>query len=191
MSSLRDSERRALLIIARQALVEATEHRREAVIHLAPEVPRAPAGAFVTLWKHKKLRGCVGQLEANEPLARVVAHCAFGASLDDPRFEPVAPAELPELEIEIPVLSAPIWITHSQVKAQVKIGEHGLLISRGSRRGAAAGGRGTGLERRALPGRNQHQGGLPRDAWRDPNARIEAFTAEAFSEADFADLSAA
>jgi hypothetical protein len=86
------------------------------------------------VWKRERLRGCIGQREATEPLARVVAHCACDAALEDPRFEPVIPAELTELEIEISVLSAPFRIAPLQVTAQVNVGEHGLIISRGNYR---------------------------------------------------------
>jgi AmmeMemoRadiSam system protein A len=188
MCSLHDSDRRALLSIARQALVEAAEHRREAAIPIVPEALRPPAGAFVTLWKRKKLRGCIGQVEATEPLARVVAHCAYGAALEDPRFEPVAPAELPELEIEISVLSAPFRIAPLQATAQVKLGEHGLIISLGNYRGVllprVAVEQGWTAER--LLDETSIKAGLSRDAWRDPNSRIEAFTAEVFGESGFA-----
>jgi AmmeMemoRadiSam system protein A len=184
MCFLHDSDRRALLSIARQALVEAAEHGRETVIPFVPEAVRPPAGAFVTLWKRKKLRGCIGQLEATEPLARVVAHCTCGAALEDPRFEPVAPAELPELEIEISVLSAPFSVTPSQVKA----GGHGLIVSRGNYRGVllprVAVEQGWTAEQ--LLDETSIKAGLPRDAWRDSNTRIEAFTAEVFLESDFA-----
>jgi AmmeMemoRadiSam system protein A len=188
MYSLHDSVRRALLLIARQALIEAAENRREPAVQIVPDALRMPARAFVTLWKGKKLRGCIGHVEATEPLARVVAHCARGAALEDPRFAPVTPAELPELQIEISVLSAPFRIAASQVN----VGEHGLIITRGNYRGVllprVASEHGWTAER--LLDETSIKAGLPRDAWRDVNTRIEAFTAEVFSEADYAGVAA-
>ena len=66
----------------------------------------SPGGAFVTLHRRGRLRGCVGQLPSPESLAAVVAHCAQAAALEDPRFEPVSPEELADIEIELSILSA-------------------------------------------------------------------------------------
>jgi AmmeMemoRadiSam system protein A len=119
-----------------------------------------------------------------DPLALVVAHCAFGAALEDPRFAPVSPEELPELEIEISVLSPSFRIAASQVIA----GEHGVVISQGHCRGVllpkVAIEQGWSAER--LLDETSIKAGLPREAWSDPNTCIEAFTAEVFSELDFA-----
>jgi AmmeMemoRadiSam system protein A len=184
MFSLDDSGRRALLIIARKSVVEGVQCRRESALTSVPVALRSPAGAFVTLWKRKRLRGCIGQLDATSPVALVVAHCAFGAALEDPRFAPVSSEELPELEIEISVLSPSFQI----VASQVIVGEHGVVISRGHYRGVllpkVAIEQGWSAER--LLDETSIKAGLPREAWREPNTCIEAFTAEVFSESDFA-----
>jgi AmmeMemoRadiSam system protein A len=64
--------------------------------------------AFVTLHRDGLLRGCIGQLVATEPLVRCVADRARAAALSDPRFHPVEPHELDELDIEVSVLSEPV-----------------------------------------------------------------------------------
>ena len=62
-------------------------------------------GAFVTLTLHRKLRGCVGNLSDNQPLARSVADAAHNAAFRDHRFAPMAREELDATRIEISVLS--------------------------------------------------------------------------------------
>jgi hypothetical protein len=51
------------------------------------------------------LRGCIGTLEARQPLAQDVQEHAIAAALNDPRFAPVSPAELDEIEIEVSCLT--------------------------------------------------------------------------------------
>jgi len=62
-------------------------------------------GAFVTLHKHGKLRGCIGHIRGQQPLIETVSEMAIAAAFQDPRFPAVTREELPELEIEISVLT--------------------------------------------------------------------------------------
>jgi AmmeMemoRadiSam system protein A len=122
----------------------------------------------------------VGQVFSELPLIDVVAYCARAAALSDPRFKPVRPDELPGIEIEISVLS-PLEIV---VPAQIEAGKHGLLVSRGRQRGVllpqvASDFHWTGMR---LVEETCEKAGLARDAWKDSETRIEAFTAEVFSE---------
>jgi AmmeMemoRadiSam system protein A len=129
------------------------------------------------------LRGCIGQLASADPLVQVVAHCARVAALEDPRFEPVGAHELPELDIELSVLSVLFEIKYDQIV----IGKHGLLISRGWQRGVLL--PQVATEHRWPAERFLEEtctkAGLERDAWRHPDTRVEAFTAEIFCESDF------
>jgi AmmeMemoRadiSam system protein A len=183
MSSLVERERQLLLEVARSVLTAAVE-RRDFLENLpTSEILQRPAGAFVTLRRRGRLRGCMGQLASGEPLVRVVAHCAKSSALEDPRFEPVRPQEVAELEIELSVLSPLFEISLNQIE----IGKHGLLIGRGLQRGVllpqvAAEFRWTAerfLEETCT------KAGIERDAWKHPDTRVEAFTAEIFSESDF------
>lgn len=70
-----------------------------------PGALRKPAACFVTLHLSGNLRGCIGGLEAERPLAHAVCHAARNAALCDPRFMPVTPEEVPLLEIEVSVLT--------------------------------------------------------------------------------------
>ena len=64
-----------------------------------------PGAAFVTLHKNKILRGCVGTLEAHQPLICDIANNAFAAAFRDPRFPQVTDDELTQLQLEISVLT--------------------------------------------------------------------------------------
>ena len=62
---------------------------------------------FVTLTRKGQLRGCIGSLEACEPLAQDVREHAIAAAMNDYRFSPIQPDELPEIKIEISRLTIP------------------------------------------------------------------------------------
>lgn len=183
MSPLPETERRALLELARRALTESVLHGSSPEIPLPTENLAEPAGVFVSIHHEGRLRGCLGKVEAIASVAEAVVFCAVSVARDDPRFEPVRAEELPGLEIEISVLSRlePI------MPEQIEVGRHGLLVRRGAFRG---------LLLPQVPAHYHWSGarfleetcvkaGLPRDAWEDPETRIEAFTAEVFSEAEF------
>src|SRR3984893_18809163 len=91
MLPLADSAKQTLLNVARRAVILAVE-RREILQDLPDdEVLRQPGNAFVTLHRMGRLRGCVGQVASKEPLVSVVAYCAMGDGLDEPRFAPMTP----------------------------------------------------------------------------------------------------
>jgi AmmeMemoRadiSam system protein A len=144
----------------------------------------ADAACFVTLWQseHGRLRGCRGEFSAHQPLPAAVAQMALAAALDDPRFAPVAPAELPQLRIEISVLS-PLQPIQPQA---IQLGKHGLLLVQGDRRGLLlpAVPIEHHMEREQFLDALCHKAGLPADAWRDPATALWAFETEAWKEPD-------
>ena len=180
MSPLTEQDRKTLLRLARQAFEDgvcgAFEPRE--LPHPAPALIEC-RGAFVTLRKHGELRGCIGYVQSSAPLYKTIQECAVAAALGDPRFRPVTPDETPLLHLEISVLTTPEEVAPDQIV----IGQHGLIISRGFRRGlllpqvpvAWNWDREQFLEQTCL------KAGLPSGAWRN-GARIEAFTAEIFEE---------
>jgi AmmeMemoRadiSam system protein A len=181
--SLSKEDQRTLLEISRQAIVEAILHGRVWL----PQAPQGKLaerrGVFVTLDRRGKLRGCVGQVSAPDPLAFAAAHCAVAAAHDDARFSPVRPQEIQELTIEISVLSAFETIQ----PAQIEIGKHGLMVVRGQFRGVLL--PQVAVEHHWTPERFLREtcdkAGLPEDAWKSPETQLFGFTAELFSEVDF------
>lgn len=95
----------------------------------------APGAAFVTLRTPAgNLRGCVGSLEAHQPLAADVVHNAFRAAFHDPRFAPLRAEELGDLAIEVSILSAPEPIaaaSEAELLAALVPHEDGLILEDG------------------------------------------------------------
>ena len=182
MSSLAEGEKKLLLEVARGALTAAVERRG------IPEFPThaplsQPAGAFVTITRDGRLRGCIGQLPSGVRLIEVVAFCARGVASEDPRFPPVQPGELSTLDIELSVLSELTDIQPDEIES----GKHGLFVTNGSRRGVllpqvAVQFQWSGM--RFLEAACE-KAGLPRDAWKNRQTRVQAFTAQVFSESEF------
>jgi AmmeMemoRadiSam system protein A len=170
------------LRIAREALHAGVEGR-ESLENLSTDAaPWQSSGVFVTLRKRGRLRGCIGQVGTGQSLAHVLAHCAKAAALEDPRFNPVRPEELPEIEIEISALSPLQEIAPDQIEA----GRHGLMVSRASQRGLLLPQVATEMRwtaRRFLE-ETCVKAGFDPDAWREPGTKIQGFTAEVFSESE-------
>ncbi len=97
----------ALLQIAWQSLRHGLQYGRplEPDLDALPDTLAEPAACFVTLHKGGLLRGCIGSMEASEPLAKAVAWAAFSAGFRDPRFPSLAQEEMDKLTLEISILS--------------------------------------------------------------------------------------
>jgi len=192
MSLAGNPEKKQLLDVARRAIRAAVEGGEVAGPRVSPEIVSQSdfGGAFVTLHRRGRLRGCVGQVfpRRGDALADTLAHCAKAAALEDPRFEPVRPDELLEIEIEVSVLSPLEPIAVEQIEA----GKHGLMVSSGAQRGVLLPQVATQFRwnGRRLLEETCVKAGIDRDAWRKKEVRVEAFTAEIFSESDFRDESA-
>ena len=180
--ALAEESRRELLQVARGAVAAAA--RGKPLSPLRPGHPDAerPAGAFVTLRRRGDLRGCIGSFQATEPLYRVVAEMARSAAIGDPRFRPVVPEEVPDLHVEISVLT-PMRRVHDL--QEIEVGRHGLCVAKGSRRGVLLPQVATeyGWDREEFLAHTCEKAGLPADAWRE-GAEICSFEAEVFGETD-------
>lgn len=139
-----------------------------------------PGAAFVTLRREGQLRGCIGSIVASRPLAEAVAHAAAASATADPRFDPLAAAELDLLELEISVLGALEAITGPE---DFEAGRHGLVVERGLARGLL-------LPQVAVEwswteevflAQTCRKAGLEPNAWR-AGARLFRFEAEVFGE---------
>jgi uncharacterized protein len=181
-------EKREILRIARATAVEFLRSGR-----LPPGKPHrrsllAEAGAFVTLrTKSGELRGCIGTQSEDSPLYRTVQDMAIAAATRDPRFPPVKIDELGSLVLEVSVLGERVRIREAR---EVDIGVHGLTIACRGQRGlllpqVASESDWSGEEflRRVC---NKAQ--LPDDAWQQPEATVERFTAQVFDESEYPPL---
>ncbi len=89
-------------------------------------------GAFVSLHKHGRLRGCIGHFGEDVPLHEIVAEMARAAAFEDPRFMPVTADELSDIDIEISVLTP---MRRIQSLDEFELHRHGIYIRRGYRSG--------------------------------------------------------
>ena len=173
-------ERRLLLKLAHDA-VEAGVHQRELCPPAFPPHLAEPRGAFTTLYREGELRGCVGYVLPVVPLYRTVAESAKAAALDDMRFHPVTPDEVPQIEVILSILSPLVPIRPEEVE----VGRHGLVVTLGLRRGLLLPQVPIehGWDRETFLSQTCHKAGLPLDAWQH-GATIDAFTAEVFGDRD-------
>lgn len=178
---LHPQQRKTLLRVARRAVEAAVKN-----MPYAPEsddaVLQQPGAAFVTLRKRGQLRGCIGMIEAKDPLIDTVTKMARSAAREDFRFDPVHLTELPDLDIEISVLTPPQRVKDVN---QIEVGTHGLIVQQGSQRGLLLPQVPVewGWDREQFLDQTCLKAGLPKESWRR-GAEIYAFTAEVFGEED-------
>jgi AmmeMemoRadiSam system protein A len=174
-----------------QTLVKLARHALEARVRGQAPPARGqggvldePLGVFVSIHSEDELRGCLGRLDVRTPLAETVADLAAVVSDSDPRFHPVSAAELPNLDVEISVLTPEREIRSFD---EIEVGRHGLIVERGYRRGLllpqVASERGWDVE--TFLAQTCLKAGLPEDAWRT-GTRIWIFEAQVFSERSLA-----
>lgn len=99
---------------------------------------KAVRASFVTLQIHGRLRGCIGHLEAVQPLVVDVAENAFAAAFRDPRFEPLRKDEWPEVDLHLSILTTPEplqFADEADLIRQIRPGEDGLILQDGPNRG--------------------------------------------------------
>jgi AmmeMemoRadiSam system protein A len=132
--NLSPEDKKMLLKIARESIEAKLKNRSEPKIrdNELPENLKTNYGAFVTLNKKGRLRGCIGRFMPNQPLYKVVQEMAVSAAFHDTRFAPVAKEEIKNIDIEISVLT-PLKQIYSIDDFQ--LGKHGIYIIKGNRSG--------------------------------------------------------
>jgi len=99
---------------------------------------KAVRASFVTLQKNGQLRGCIGHLEAVQPVVVDVAENAFAAAFRDPRFSPLTAAEWPDVDVHLSLLTTPERMQfndEADLIGQIRAGEDGLILQDGPNRG--------------------------------------------------------
>jgi AmmeMemoRadiSam system protein A len=142
---------------------------------------RAIRASFVTLEIDGRLRGCIGTLDARRPLVEDVAHNAYNAAFDDPRFPPLRRVELAAVEIHLSLLSLPEPIafqSEQDLLAQIRPRVHGLVLEEGRRRGTFLPSVWEQLPDPVEFLRHlKRKAGLPEDYW-SATLRVSRYTAE-------------
>jgi MEMO1 family protein len=177
---LSDSEKKKLLEIARQSIESFLKDGTIPVFDVTKSLARRGA-AFVTLNEDDRLRGCIGQVVATEPLYKTISECAIKAATSDPRFKPVTAGEVPRLKLEISVLTPLEKVTSLD---SIQVGKDGLMISLGGKRGLLLPQVATenSWSRIQFLEQTCAKAGLPHDAYRDPYVDIYKFQALVFGE---------
>lgn len=184
LSGLNESDRKALLKLARDTIKYALDKRK---IPTAGDLGFVPTkamekemGAFVTLKEGGMLRGCIGEILPRRAAWRAVLGEAINAAFNDRRFPALAPEEFDKIEIEISVLTPPRKIDSPK---EIVIGRDGVILSKNGRSAVflpqVAPEQGWGVEETL-----RHlsvKAGLPPDAWRS-GAEFEVFQADVFGE---------
>lgn len=131
-------------ILLRQIAKNAVQHALQTGEHLSVDTARYPrplrehGASFVTLKKNGELRGCIGSLEAHQPLANDVAHNAYAAAFSDPRFPPLTEKEFTEVDFHLSVLTPPVpmkFTSEEDLIKQLRPSIDGLVLEDGFHRG--------------------------------------------------------
>jgi AmmeMemoRadiSam system protein A len=188
--ALSTSEKQCLLHLARDALSAAVRGQPSPPVQasqLTPTLTR-PGASFVTLTEHDELRGCIGGLRAELPLYQDVREHAAQAALRDYRFPPVTPDELPNLDIEVSVLTEPQRLEYERpedLPHRLRPEVDGVILIQGLRRA-------TFLPQvwERVPDAEmflsmlcEKMGGQP-DAWRKAKLEVQTYQVEKFTESE-------
>ena len=132
--SLNDEDKRMLKDIALTSIKDSLDGKRivEPTLNSQFSILNSRCGAFVSLHKQGRLRGCIGHFGEDVPLHEIVAEMARAAAFEDPRFMPVTKDELDDIDIEISVLTP---MRRIQSLDEFQLHKHGIYIKKGYRSG--------------------------------------------------------
>jgi hypothetical protein len=132
--SLSDKDKRVLLQISRETLESYLPERKKKDLNTEDYGPdlQFKTGAFVSLKKNGKLRGCIGSFRPESSLFNMVQTLTIASATEDTRFLPVQRKELEEIDIEISVLTP---MKKIEDPSQIVLGKHGIYITKDGRSG--------------------------------------------------------
>jgi AmmeMemoRadiSam system protein A len=139
------------------------------------------SGAFVTLKSRGELRGCIGRIQPEGPLIRLIGMLALDSAFRDPRFKPLTAGELKDLAIEVSVLTP---LTSAPGPDAIEPGRDGVVLRVGDRSAVFLPQVATeqGWSRTELLDNLAQKAGLAPGAWRDKRAAFLTFRADVFDE---------
>ncbi|MBI2469900.1 MAG: AmmeMemoRadiSam system protein B [Planctomycetes bacterium] len=140
-------------------------------------------GVFVTLKKHGELRGCIGHIIPRTSLSQAVIENTINSSANDWRFSPVGATEIPDITIEISVLSQMKKINGPD---EFIVGKEGIVIRKGQASAVFLPqvANEQGWDRTETLCQLCRKAGLSPDAWKDDNMEFYVFTADVFHEGE-------
>ena len=178
---LTKQEKELLLSIARKSIESGLAGGAPPRFTVESDTLRKKMGAFVTLKKQGRLRGCIGLIEGTKPLYETVEKMAQAAAFDDPRFRPVKKDELGGLDIEISALTP---LRQIENVGEIETGRHGIYIVKGFHSGLLLPQVATeyNWDRDTFLRETCAKADLPQDAWKDKDTKIFIFSASVFGE---------
>ena len=175
-------DKKTLMQIARTTIEKRVKGEKVPEFTVESPILKEKRGAFVTIHKHGQLRGCIGYIEAIKPLYITIREMAEAAALNDPRFPPVSPQELPSLDLEISVLTPLKKIKDTN---EIVIGKHGILLKKGYHQGVFLPQVATeqGWDRITFLNEVCGKAGIyDPNCWKEKDVEIYIFSAEVFKE---------
>jgi AmmeMemoRadiSam system protein A len=174
-----------LLWLARRA-IETSFSGRELPVPGDPLL-QSPGAAFVTIRDRATgdLRGCVGTLEASVPLGSAIVSAARAAAFRDDRFGPLKESDLPDVRLDLSILSLLSRLPVSSEADACAVLERtrpGVVLKYGRHRGVLLPKVWESIpEPAAFLEQLKRKAGLPHGFW-SSDVRLEVFTCDEFSE---------
>jgi len=176
---LNEEEKKTLHQIAKTVIENKARGKTVPDFKVESPVLKENRGAFVTIHKRGQLRGCIGYIEGHGPLHKTIEEMAEAAAFRDPRFTPVKEKELPELELEISVLTP---LKKIKDVNEIQVGKHGIYIKKGWYSGLLLPQVATeyGWDRQTFLEHTCQKAGLPSSTWKEKDTEIYIFSADIF-----------
>jgi MEMO1 family protein len=176
---LNEEDKKTLHHIAKTVIENKVKGKPVPEFRIESSILKENRGAFVTLQKRGQLRGCIGYIEGHGPLHNTIKEMAEAAAFRDPRFSPVKEKELPELDIEISVLTP---LQRIKDVNEIQVGTHGIYIKKGWYSGLLLPQVATeyGWNRQTFLEHTCQKAGLPSTAWKEKDTEIYIFSADIF-----------
>jgi AmmeMemoRadiSam system protein A len=176
---LNEEEKKTLHHIAKTVIENKVRGKPAPDFKIESPILKENRGAFVTIHKKGELRGCIGYIEGHGPLYKTIEEMAEAAAFRDPRFTPVKEKELPELELEISVLTP---LKKIKEVGEIQVGKHGIYIKKGWFSGLLLPQVATeyGWNRLTFLEHTCQKAGLPSNAWKEKDTEIFIFSADIF-----------
>lgn len=190
-TELAPAQRATLIDVARRSIEHGLAHGRPLAVvpseyHRDLKEVRA---SFVTLHRRGQLRGCIGHLEAVQPVVVDVAENAFAAAFRDPRFAPLTGEEWPDVDVHLSLLTVPEpmqFLDEADLISQIHPGEDGLILQDGPNRGTFLPSVWEGLPDPVdFLVQLKYKAGLAANHWSD-RMEVYRYRTESFGEGDLA-----
>jgi len=179
---LSSSDKAALLKYARKTLEQFFSSATVPLPRGLNSLLKVKRGAFVTLNEHGELRGCIGQMREDRPLCTVVGSMALQAAFNDARFKPLSEQELPQVEIEVSVLTP---FTQVNSADEIVLGRDGVIVRKGDKQAVFLPqvATETGWSKDEFLDQLCRKAGLEAGDWKD--AELFTFQADVFSDSQY------